>query len=154
MNSFSNIQYSSTLPDALHQTPTEFEQGAHLTVRVKLFELRCVSSGQAAIDLMTFLMRLAESGIAMIDMPTAELANHIRKPAHRHRLITTRPPHTPRPEGCPGSPREQLAKSEVLTTRLLSRHQVIGLNGLIPISTPLRPSRFMRSDASRIVRHS
>jgi predicted HTH domain antitoxin len=49
---------------------------------VKLFEMKRISSGQAAqlagIDRATFLLRLAESGVAMIDLPADELADDIR----------------------------------------------------------------------------
>lgn len=75
------IDYPSTLPDALHQTPTEFEQDARFAMAVKLFEMKRLSSGQAAqlagVDRTTFLMRLAESGAAMIDLPAEELADDI-----------------------------------------------------------------------------
>jgi predicted HTH domain antitoxin len=49
---------------------------------VKLFEMKRLSSGQAAllagIDRTTFLMRLAESGAAMIELPAEELADDVR----------------------------------------------------------------------------
>jgi predicted HTH domain antitoxin len=77
-----HIEYPSTLPDALHQTPSEFEQDARVAMAVKLFEMKRISSGQAAqlagMDRTTFLMRLAGSGVAMIDLPLEELPNDIR----------------------------------------------------------------------------
>jgi predicted HTH domain antitoxin len=78
-----NIEYPSTLPDALHQTPAEFERDARLAMAVKLFEMKRLSSGQAAplagIDRTTFLMRVSESRVAMIvDMPAEELADDVR----------------------------------------------------------------------------
>lgn len=82
MNRSLRIDYPSSLPDALHQTPSEFEQDARFAMAVKLFEMKRVSSGQAAqlagIDRTTFLMRLAESGVPMIDLPAEELADDIR----------------------------------------------------------------------------
>jgi predicted HTH domain antitoxin len=77
-----HIEYPSTLPDALNQTPSEFEQDARLAMAVKLFEMKRISSGQAAqlagMDRTTFLMRLAGDGVAMIDPPPEELPNDIR----------------------------------------------------------------------------
>lgn len=82
MNRSLRVEYPSTLPDALHQTPSEFEQEARFAMAVKLFEMRRISSGQAAqladMDRTTFLMRLAESGAAMIDIPAEELADDVR----------------------------------------------------------------------------
>jgi hypothetical protein len=40
-----HIEYPSTLPDALHQAPSEFEQDARLAMAVKLFEMKRISSG-------------------------------------------------------------------------------------------------------------
>jgi predicted HTH domain antitoxin len=82
MNRSLRIDYPSTLPDALHQTPSEFEQDARFAMAVKLFEMKRVTSGQAAqlagIDRTSFLMRLSESGVAMIDVPPEELADDVR----------------------------------------------------------------------------
>jgi predicted HTH domain antitoxin len=82
MNRSIHIEYPSTLPDALHQTPAEFEREARLAMAVKLFETKRLSCGQAAllagIDRTTFLMRLSENGVAMIDMPGEELADDVR----------------------------------------------------------------------------
>ena len=77
-----HIEYPSTLPDALQRTPAEFEREARLAMAVKLFELKRLTSGQAAllagIDRTTFLMQLAEQGVAMIDLPPDELADDVR----------------------------------------------------------------------------
>jgi predicted HTH domain antitoxin len=66
MNRSLRIEYPSTLPDALHQTPMEFEQDARFAMAVKLFEMKRVSSGQAAqlagIDRTTF-SRMRQHGI-------------------------------------------------------------------------------------------
>lgn len=82
MNRSLHIEYPSTLPDALHQTPEEFEREARYAMAVKLFEMKRVSSGQAAqlagIDRTTFLLRLSESGVAAIDLSAEELADDVR----------------------------------------------------------------------------
>ena len=85
MNRSIHIEYPSTLPDALHQTPAEFEREARLAMAVKLFEMKRLSSGQAAllvgVDRTTFLMRLSENAAAMVDMPAEELADDVRHAA-------------------------------------------------------------------------
>jgi predicted HTH domain antitoxin len=55
---------------------------AGTAMAVKLFEMKRLSSGQAAllagIDRITFLMRLSENGAAMIDMSAEELGDDVR----------------------------------------------------------------------------
>jgi predicted HTH domain antitoxin len=77
-----HIEYPSSLPDALQKTPAEFEREARLAMATKLFEMKRLSSGQAAmladIDRTTFLMQLSEHGVAMVDVPVEELADDVR----------------------------------------------------------------------------
>ncbi len=76
------VDYPSTLPDALRESPAEFEQEAKMAMAVKLFEMKRLTSGQAAelagVDRTMFLMRLRDYGAAMIDVPVEELADDIR----------------------------------------------------------------------------
>ena len=112
MNRSLRIEYPSSLPDALHQTPAEFEQDARFAMAMKLFEMKRLSSGQAAllagIDRTTFLMRLAESGVAMINLPAEELVDDIRNtgPAGSCNQYRARP--------CPGGRRSPRSPSRVV----------------------------------------
>ena len=72
------IEYPELLPDALQQTRADFEQEARMAMAVKLFEMKRVPSGTAAamagVDRVTFLLRLQEFGVPMIDLNEDELA--------------------------------------------------------------------------------
>lgn len=76
------INYPETLPDALQQTPAQFEQEAKMAMAVKLFEMKRLSSGMAAklvgMDRVIFLLALHRYGIAMIDLEEDELLSDLR----------------------------------------------------------------------------
>ncbi|MGL4501859.1 MAG: UPF0175 family protein, partial [Planktothrix sp.] len=77
------INYPETFPDALQQTKAQFEQEAKWAMAVKLFELKRLSSGMAAaligVDRVTFLLKLKDYGIPMIDFTEEELLSDARK---------------------------------------------------------------------------
>lgn len=72
-----NIDYPETLPDAMGRTREQFEQEAKWAMAIKLFEMKRLSSGQAAaligIDRVSFLLNLHLLGVAMIDLSEEEL---------------------------------------------------------------------------------
>jgi predicted HTH domain antitoxin len=76
-----NISYPDTLPDALQQTPAQFEQEARMAMAVKLFEMKRLSSGIAAalagVDHVTFLLNLHRYGVAMVDLEEDELLSDL-----------------------------------------------------------------------------
>lgn len=75
------IDYPERLPDALQQTPADFEQEAKMAMAVKLFEMKRLSSGLAAnlagVDRVTFLLSLHRYGVAMIDLDEDELLSDL-----------------------------------------------------------------------------
>ncbi|MGI0480414.1 UPF0175 family protein [Geminocystis sp. CENA526] len=75
------IEYPSTFPDAINQTSQEFEQEAKWAMAVKLFEMEKISSGMAGIllgiDRVTFLLKLADYGVPMIDLDEEELLSDL-----------------------------------------------------------------------------
>jgi predicted HTH domain antitoxin len=76
------IEYPKSLPDALQQTPAQFEQEAKMAMAVKLFEMKRLSSGLAAqlvgMDRASFLLELHHYGVAMIDLDETELEADLR----------------------------------------------------------------------------
>jgi predicted HTH domain antitoxin len=75
------IEYPETFPDAVGSTREQFEQEAKWAMAVKLFELNRLSSGMAAslvgVDRVTFLLKLADYGVPMIDLSEEELRSEV-----------------------------------------------------------------------------
>jgi predicted HTH domain antitoxin len=75
------INYPQTFPDAIGQTREQFEQDAKWAMAVKLFEMQRLSSGMAAmllgVDRVTFLLKLNDYGVAMIDLSEDELLSDL-----------------------------------------------------------------------------
>ena len=75
------IDYPDTFPDAMGQTREQFEQAAKWAMAVKLFELKQLSSGMAAtllgVSRATFLLKLGDYGVPMIDLTEAELRSDL-----------------------------------------------------------------------------
>ena len=66
------IDYPDTLPHFLHESAPQFEQEARMAMAVKLFEMKRISSGMAAmlagLDRVAFLLQLHRYGVPMIDL--------------------------------------------------------------------------------------
>ena len=75
------IQYPESFPDALGRTREQFEQEAKWAMAVKLFEMKRLSSGMAAAmlgcDRVTFLLKLADYDIPLVDLTEAELLSDL-----------------------------------------------------------------------------
>jgi predicted HTH domain antitoxin len=71
------VNYPEKLPDALQQSPEQFEQEAKMAMAVKLYELKRISSGTAAaligMERVEFLLNLHRYGVAVIDLSAEEL---------------------------------------------------------------------------------
>lgn len=76
------IDYPDTLPDLLQESAAEFEEEARMAMAVRLFETKRLSSGMAAalvgMDRASFLLRLHEHGVPMIDLDREEVLSDIR----------------------------------------------------------------------------
>lgn len=76
------VEYPETLPDALSETRQEFENEAKLAMAAKLYEMKRLSSGQAAqmlrINRVEFLLALHRVGTPAIDLTEEELLSDIR----------------------------------------------------------------------------
>ena len=75
------VDYPDTFPNALGRTREQFELEAKWAMAVKLFEMQRLSSGMAAhligVDRVTFLLKLADYSINMIDLTEAELLSDL-----------------------------------------------------------------------------
>jgi predicted HTH domain antitoxin len=71
------LNYPEKLPDALQQSPEQFEREAVMAMAVKLYEMKRISSGTAAalvgVDRVEFLLDLHRYGVAAIDLTAEEL---------------------------------------------------------------------------------
>ena len=75
------INYPDSFPDALGSTKEQFEQEAKWAMAVKLFEMKCISSGMAAIllgvDRVAFILKLSDYNIPLIDLTEEELLSDL-----------------------------------------------------------------------------
>lgn len=75
------IDYPETLPDALQKSRRQFEEEAKWAMAVKLFEMKRISSGMAAelvgVDRVSFLLKLTDYGVPMIDLAEEELLSDL-----------------------------------------------------------------------------
>ena len=75
------VNYPVHFPDAMQMDSLQFEKEAKIAMAVKLFELKKLSSGMAALladmDRVNFLLLLHRYGVAMIDLEEDELRNDI-----------------------------------------------------------------------------
>lgn len=76
------IPYPENMPDALHETPEEFERGAKIAMAVKLYEMKKLSSGMAAsllgIERVSFLLLLHHYNVPAIDLTEEELQGDLQ----------------------------------------------------------------------------
>jgi predicted HTH domain antitoxin len=75
------IEYPSSLPDALQESADNFEREAKMAMAVKLFEMKRISSGIAAkiagMDRVSFLLELHKYGVSMFNMEVNELNSDV-----------------------------------------------------------------------------
>ncbi|MDA3938080.1 MAG: UPF0175 family protein [Spirochaetia bacterium] len=77
-----SIEYPQNLPDILQVTRKSFEKEAKMAMAVKLFEMKRISSGMAAvlagIDRVSFLLNLHRFNVPMIDLEEDELISDMQ----------------------------------------------------------------------------
>jgi predicted HTH domain antitoxin len=75
------VEVPNTMPDAAQCTPQEFMREAKLAMAIKLFEMKRLSSGMAALLIgmtrVQFLSELHRYGVPMLDLDENELAQDI-----------------------------------------------------------------------------
>ena len=75
------VNYPETFPDVVGGTQEQCEQEAKWAMAIKLFEMKRLSSGMAAVlvgtDRVTFLLKLTDYGVPMIDLTEAELLSDL-----------------------------------------------------------------------------
>lgn len=75
------VEVPGNLPDAAHCTAQQFVHEAKLAMAIKLFEMKRLSSGMAAMLIgmsrIEFLGELHRYGVPMIDLDQNELAQDI-----------------------------------------------------------------------------
>ena len=76
------VEYPDNFPDALAETRQEFELEAKLAMAAKLFEMKQLSSGQAAqmlgMNRGEFLLSLHRVGTPAINLTEEELLSDVR----------------------------------------------------------------------------
>lgn len=76
------VNYPEQLPDALQQSPAQFEHEAKMAMAVKLYEMKRISSGMAAalvgMERVDFLLELHRFGVVAIDLGADELLADLR----------------------------------------------------------------------------
>lgn len=82
MSTQMQVEYPETLPDLLATTRQEFEAEAKLAMATKLFEMKRVSSGQAAqmlgMDRVEFLFALHRMSTSAINFSEDEFQSDLR----------------------------------------------------------------------------
>lgn len=76
------ISYPEQIPDILLETRDQFETEARMAMAVKLFEMKRISSGMAAImagmERKQFLMSLHHYGVPMINLEEDEFFEDLK----------------------------------------------------------------------------
>ena len=77
-----SIEYPVNLPDILQVSRKSFEEEAKIAMAVKLFEMKRISSGMAAVlagfDRVSFLLNLHRYNVPMIDLEEDELLSDMQ----------------------------------------------------------------------------
>jgi predicted HTH domain antitoxin len=76
------MEYPESMPDVLQESKEQFEQEIRLAMALKMFEMKRLSSGQAAQlagqERVPFLLSLHRYGIPMIDLTDDELEGDVQ----------------------------------------------------------------------------